>query len=183
MNWYSNTGRARLVRELMAKGFSVRKAEKTVNAVFDRMIAALRRGERVELPVGWIQAKLREGKPRTQVKRLSNIHTRKTRLVIARYAGRRRVVTFKPDESLDLTPLPTPPPPLTAEQVECRRLAAELLGKPVDDQVMAVLQQAADFPRPRPGALLNRLRTIRGKGLNCGLPESLAQHIHSHHWL
>jgi nucleoid DNA-binding protein len=87
MNWYSNTGRARLVRELMAKGFSVRKAEKTVNAVFDRMIAALRRGERVELPVGWIQAKLREGKPRTQVKRLSNIHTRKTRLVIARYAG------------------------------------------------------------------------------------------------
>ena len=57
MNWRSTGGKSGLVKMLMHEhGFSKRRAEKAVNAVFDCMIGALKRGEGVEIPVGRIRA-------------------------------------------------------------------------------------------------------------------------------
>jgi|GEM_PF-6826940 len=56
MNWNSTAGKSALVKMLMQEhGVSKRKSEKAVNAVFDCMARALRRGDQVELPIGWIQ--------------------------------------------------------------------------------------------------------------------------------
>ena len=55
MNWRSTAGKSGLIKMLMKEhGFSKRKAEKAVNAVFHCMARALRRGDEVELPIGWI---------------------------------------------------------------------------------------------------------------------------------
>ena len=58
---HSTKGKSGLIRELIAKGLSVRQAEKAVNAVFDCMSRAVRRGETVEIPGGTIQAKIMNG--------------------------------------------------------------------------------------------------------------------------
>ena len=56
MNWHSTAGKSALIKMLMKEhGFSKRKAEKAVNTVFYCMARALRRGDEVELPIGWIQ--------------------------------------------------------------------------------------------------------------------------------
>ena len=53
MNWRSTAGKSALIQMLMKEhGFSKRKSEKAVNAVFDCMARALRLGEVVELPIG-----------------------------------------------------------------------------------------------------------------------------------
>jgi nucleoid DNA-binding protein len=56
MDNHSTRGKSGLIRELMAKGLSVREAEKAVNAVFEVMTRAVKRGETVEIPGGttWI---------------------------------------------------------------------------------------------------------------------------------
>ncbi len=55
MNWRSTAGKSGLIQMLMKEhGFSKRKAEKAVNAVFDCMARALWHGKVVELPIGWI---------------------------------------------------------------------------------------------------------------------------------
>ena len=47
MNWRSTAGKSALAKMLMKEhGFSKRKSERAVNAVFDCMARALRRGER-----------------------------------------------------------------------------------------------------------------------------------------
>lgn len=183
MNSYSNTGRARLVRELMAKGLSVRKAEKAVNAVFERMTRALRRGEIVEIPGGWIQVKWYGGKPRREWHGFRNANTGKLGYRIVTYRGRRRVVKFKPDPKLDLARPPAPPPAYSAEQIECRKLAEELLGGTANDQVMARLERAAQHPTPKPGALLRRLRAIRDRGWHHRTAEELAASVASLYWV
>ena len=56
MNWGSKAGKSALIKMLMQEhGFSKRQSEKAVNAVFDLMARALRSGDEVELPIGWIQ--------------------------------------------------------------------------------------------------------------------------------
>ena len=64
MDNHSTKGKSGLIRELMAKGLSVREAEKAVNAVFDVMARGVGRGETVEIPGGTIQAKIMNGEPR-----------------------------------------------------------------------------------------------------------------------
>ena len=55
MHWNSNGGKSGLIKMLMKEhGVSKRKAEKAVNAVFDCMARALKRGECVDLPIGKI---------------------------------------------------------------------------------------------------------------------------------
>jgi nucleoid DNA-binding protein len=62
MNWGSTAGKSALVKMLMMEhGVSKRKSEKAVNAVFDCMARALRRGDEVELPIGWIHTAPRAG--------------------------------------------------------------------------------------------------------------------------
>jgi len=78
MNWRSNTGKSALIKMLMKEhGFSKRKSEKAVKAVFDCMARALRRGEEVELPIGWIRTASPPAKRKKQKwQRFKNIQTR-----------------------------------------------------------------------------------------------------------
>ena len=47
------------------------------------------------------------------------------------------------------------------EEAEARQLAATLLGRPVDNAIMATLQAGVDRHPNNPGALLRRLRTAK----------------------
>ena len=160
-------------------GFSVRKATKAVNAVFGCMARAVRRGEVVEVPGGTIRARTRQGKPRRRLQKFRNVQTGRPSFKLVDYPGRRRVVKFRPDESLDLTPLPVPPTP---EEIECRQLAAELLGHAVDDETMARLQQSADIHRPKPGNLLRRLKAAKSRSWYSRSTDELAYSIRQLYW-
>jgi hypothetical protein len=157
-------GKSRIVKDVIAKGFTARKAEKAVNAVINSWRLALWYSEPVEIPGGTIQSKLRRGRPHTKFRKFRNINTGKTDFAYISCPGRRRVVKFKPDLALDLTPLPPLPLPETAEQVEARQLASYLLGKAADKVVMAALQKAAELHRCMPGSLLLRLREYKDRG-------------------
>jgi nucleoid DNA-binding protein len=180
MDNHSTKGKSGLIRELMATGLSVRQAEKAVNAVFEVMVRAVKRGETVEIPGGTIRARIMNGKPRQAEQRFRNVQTGKIDFRVANYPGRRRVVKFKPDESLDLTPLPAPPTP---EEIECRQLAMELIGKPADDAVMESLKRAAALHPQKPGNLLARLRDRQQRGLRYSDAIGLAQDIEKLYWL
>jgi nucleoid DNA-binding protein len=180
---HSTKGKSGLIRELIAKGLSVCQAEKAVNAVFEVMTRAVKRGETVEIPGGTIQAKIMNGNPRRVSHRLRDVGTREITVKVINYRGRRRVVKFRPDESLDLTPLPVPPPPPTPEQFECRQLATELLAKAVDDQILAQLQESTDSPSSKPGALLRRLREVRNRGWRISSTEDLTAYLAKLYWV
>ena len=102
-------GKSTIVKDVMAQGFTARKAEKAVDVVFDCMKLGLWWGEPVEIPSGTIQAKIRKGKPRRMFQRFRGIQKGKILYRIVDYPGRRRVVKFAPNLDLDLTPLPSPP--------------------------------------------------------------------------
>ena len=183
MDNHSTKGKSGLIRELIAKGLSVRQAEKAVNAVFEVMTRAVKRGETVEIPGGSIQAKIMNGESRRASQRFRDVRTREITVKVINYRGRRRVVKFRPDESLDLTPLPAPPPPPTPEQFECRRLATELLAEAVDDQIMAKLQKGADIPSAKPGALLRRLKEVQNRGWRITCTEDLTACLAKLYWV
>ena len=180
MDNHSTKGKSGLIRELMAKGLSVRRAEKAVNAVFEVMTRGVERGETVEIPGGTIQAKIMNGQPRRAKQRFRNVRTGEIYSKVVTYPGRRRVVKFRPDESLDLTPLPAPP---TAEEIECRQLATELIGRPADDAVMESLKRAAALHPQKPGNLLARLRDRHQRGLRYSDASGLTADIEKVYWL
>jgi nucleoid DNA-binding protein len=183
MDNHSTKGKSGLIRDLMDKGFSVRRATKAVNAVFDSITRAVWRGEIVEIPGGTIQARSRKGTQRPRILSLRDVQTGRNRLKLAKFPGQRRVVKFRPDLNLDLTPLPVPPPPPTPEEIECRQLAAALLGHAVDDKTMGILQQSADFPRPKPGNLLRRLREAKSRSWYSKSTDELAHSIRQLYWV
>lgn len=177
-------GKRVIVKDVMAQGVTARKAVAAVNAVFDCMKLGLWWGEAVEVPGGTIQAKVRKGKPRRPLQKFRGIQTGEIEHRFVDLPGRRRVLKFTPDFSLDLTPLPPPLVPETPEQVELRQLASALLGKPVDKAIMAKLQAAVEVHTFKPGALLRRLRAIQSRGLQFDNDvHSLAQEITAHYWL
>ena len=180
MDNHSMKGKSGLIQELIAKGLSVRRAEKAVNAVFDCMTRAVWRGETVEIQGGTIRAKIMHGEPRRASQRFQDVRSRKIAVKVVNYPGRRRVVKFRPDESMDLTPLPVPPTP---EEIECRQLATELLAKAVDDQIMSQLQKGADFPSPEPGALLRRLKEVQSRGWPNRSTEDLTANLAKLYWM
>jgi nucleoid DNA-binding protein len=183
MDWRSNKGKSKLIRELMAKGFSVRKAEKAVNAIFSLMGRAVYRGEIVEIPGGTIQPWGREGKPHGHWHRFRNIATGKIQFRYVKYPGERRVIKFKPDLSLDLTPPPPPPRQLTPEEAEARRLASEILGRAADEAIMGMLENAMRSRPYKPGSMVRRLRELKARGRACRLPEQLAEAIADLYWI
>jgi len=79
MNWHSTAGKSALIKMLMQEhGVSKRKSEKAVNAVFDCMARALRRGDQVELPIGWLHiAAPPAKKPKRKFQEFRNIQTGK----------------------------------------------------------------------------------------------------------
>ena len=190
MDWYSNGGKSGLIRDVMAKGFSVRRSEKAVNAVFDCMRQALARDETVEVPGGSLRVQLWNGRASH---RFQNFRHMKNGLRFFRrvgYPGRRRVIRFDPDLSLNLdhcAEYPPPTIPITAcpwlfksqdpKQAEIWKLAAELLGAPVDTATVAVLQEAADRYSRHPEALLHMLRRRRERGHRQPTLEALAHDL------
>ena len=95
MNWASTKGKSALIKMLMKEhGFSKRKAEKAVNAVFTCMAAALRRGEIVELPIGRIWTASPPAKRKKQkLQKFRNIQTKTIMRRIVRYPD--KIIRFR----------------------------------------------------------------------------------------
>ncbi|HEY3412140.1 MAG TPA: HU family DNA-binding protein, partial [Armatimonadota bacterium] len=125
----SNVTKATLVKMLVEKGFSVRKATKGVNAVFAVMAKKLRYGEIVPLPGGF--ATLVSRTPRRELHRFRDIHTKKARYRIINYNKNKKAIKFTPTLELEFEPgrekrarlAPRPEPPTLKE---IRQLASEL---------------------------------------------------------
>jgi nucleoid DNA-binding protein len=173
-------GKSRIVKDVMAKGFTARKAEKAVDAVFSLMKVALQAGEPVDVPGGTLQAKARKGKPRMKSQRFRSVNNKRIAFKFVRYPGAHRVVKFAPDPNLDLEPPPLPEPP---EELEARAIASELLGMPASQAIMARLQQAVEVHRFKEGALLRRLRECKSRGRTFDNVEWLANQISAFYWL
>jgi len=111
MNWRSNAGKSALIKMLMKEhGFSKRKSEKAVNAVFDCMACALRRGETVELPIGWIRTALPPPKKKkVKLQRFKNIQTGTFFHRIARLPD--KIIRFRENPKLIVEGPGHPPPP------------------------------------------------------------------------
>jgi nucleoid DNA-binding protein len=177
-------GKSVIVKDLMAKGLTARKAEKAVNVVFDQMTLALCRGEKVAIPGGSIQAKPRKGKSRTEFHKFSNIQSNKPMYPLTSYPGGHRVVKFTPDLDLDVSLLPAPPVPEAPELVEARQLASYLLkGKPASEETMRMLQQAVEQRPHKPGALLRRLRELKSRGHISDHEFTLAASLYTLYWI
>ncbi|MEO8372991.1 MAG: HU family DNA-binding protein [Candidatus Solibacter sp.] len=174
-------GKSVIVKDVMAKGVTARKAEAAVKAVFDRMTLALCSGEKVEIPGGSIQAKLRKGKRCLKWQKFRNVHTDKTESKWTWYPGHHLVVKFTPDLELDVSPFPAPEAP---ELMEARQLATYLLkGKPAREEIMRTLQQAVEKRPHKPGALLRRLRELKSNGYLFDNDGTLASSLYNLYWI
>ena len=112
MNRRSRGGQSALIRILRLTGFSFRRAERGVQAVFELMIEALARGEAVEIPGGVLQCHTVTRTPRLKFSQLSNINTRKRVYRWVHFpGGPRRRIRFRADPRIDFAPLPAPPRP------------------------------------------------------------------------
>jgi nucleoid DNA-binding protein len=183
----SDSFRDQIIRYLHdEKGFSWPKAERGFRRVLDVIAENIRCGEVVELPgLGTIKSVL-STKPQPRYwKPLWNVHTGKAQYRVVPRQRRPRRITFKAHPWVDLTP---PPPPTPAE-IETRQLAAELLGRPVDDRIMAELQAGVDIHAHRPGALygpgalLRRLRHLKNRGRRFEDATSMAWAVAELYWI
>ena len=183
MNSYSDTGRTGLIRALMAKGYSARNAEKLVNAVFATMTRTLSRGEEVEIPGGKLILEQRKGQARLEPNHIfQNVQTGRPMVKPVRYKASRKVVKFVPDETLDLSPLLPAQPPARREMPEfaaCRKVASQLIEKPLDEPGMQLLLQAVYSHARSPIALLQALRERHQRGYRYKTLELLAADIGS----
>ena len=122
MNWRSTAGKSALIKMLMTEhGFSKRKSEKAVNAVFDCMARALRLGEIVELPIGWIHTAQPPAKRKKKKwQRFRNIQinrksqTKEIFSKIVTYPD--KIIRFRVRPEL-IVKGPGPPPPLRTEMI------------------------------------------------------------------
>jgi len=164
MNWRSTAGKSGLIQMLMKEhGFSKRKAEKAVNAVFDCMARALRLGEVVELPIGWIHTAARPPAKREKQKwqRFRNIQTKKISRSIVNYPD--KIIRFRANPRL-IVKGPGPPAPLSPDVInkgeELEQLLSRLGFPDVTGLDVESLLGAADGNLDW---LLSRLRTLVGE--------------------
>ena len=127
MNWKSTVGKSALIKMLIKEhGFSKRKAEKAVNAVFYCMARALRRGDQVELPIGWIQTASPPAKREKRTRqRFRNIQTKKISFKTVRYPD--KIIRFRAKPEL-IVKGPFPPPPLTPGMINKGEELEQLLA-------------------------------------------------------
>jgi nucleoid DNA-binding protein len=128
MNWRSTAGKSGLIQMLMTEhGFSKRKAEKAVNAVFDCMARALRLGEVVELPIGWMQTARPPAKREKQKwQRFRNIQTKKISRSIVNYPD--KIIRFRANPRL-IVKGPGPPAPLSPDVINKGEELEQLLSR------------------------------------------------------
>jgi nucleoid DNA-binding protein len=113
--------------------FSKRKSEKAVNAVFDCMARALRLGEIVELPIGWIHTARPPAKRKKQkLQKFRNIQinrksqTKEIFSKIVTYPD--KIIRFRANPRLiEKGPFP-PPPPLRPEMINKGEELEQLLA-------------------------------------------------------
>ena len=119
MNWHSTAGKSALIKMLMKEhNFSKRKAEKAVNAVFNCMARALRRGDEVELPIGWIQtARPPAKRKKCKWQRFRNIQINRksqTKEIFSKFVTYPdKIIRFRANPRL-IVKGPFPPPPLSS---------------------------------------------------------------------
>jgi nucleoid DNA-binding protein len=158
MNWHSTKGKSGLIKMLMKEhGFSKRKSEKAVNAVFACMAAALRKGEEVELPIGWIRTALAPAKREKQkLQKFRNIQTKKASFRLVRYPD--KIIRFRGNPELNIEGTEPPPSPeMTNKGEELEQLLAGLGFPDVTGLDLGSLIGAADGNLDW---LLSRLRTL-----------------------
>ena len=162
MNWRSTAGKSALAKMLMKEhGFSKRKSERAVNAVFNCMARALRCGDIVELPIGWMHtAVLPAKRAKRKFQRFRDIQTGETSLRLVTYPD--KIIRFRANPRLiKKGPFPPPPelgqllsrlgfPDVTAQDVK------SLLAASVDPNKSCA---AADLPGYM-DRLLDRLREL-----------------------
>ncbi len=162
MTWGSKKGKSRLIRELMDRGFSARRAERAVNAVFRLLGDAVARGETVEVPGGWIEARNASARSRRELRRFTHRSTGKQfyRLVI--YGSRRRI-RFRPNPALASMIEADKPkaPPIAPELRLVAGTAAALLGSTLGSRDLELLLEAASGSV---SALLHRLEQLSQRG-------------------
>ena len=166
MNWRSTAGKSGLVKMLMKEhGFSKRKSEKAVNAVFYCMARALWRGDIVELPIGWMQTAsppAKRGKRKYQ--RFKNIQTDRnsqTKGIFSKWVTYPdKIIRFRVNPKLiEKGPFPPPPPsPELIKKVEELDQLLSTLGFPdVTGLELGRLLRAAE---ENLDWLLSRMRTL-----------------------
>jgi hypothetical protein len=110
MNWHSTGGKSGLVKMLMREhGLSKRQAGRAVNAVFDCMIGALKRGEGVEIPVGRIRAvRAPANRQRSVDQKFRNIQNQALFSRLVQHP--KRIIRFSPDRTqIRREPVACPP--------------------------------------------------------------------------
>ena len=155
MNWHSTAGKSALIKMLMKEhGFSKRKAEKAVNAVFHCMARALRRGDEVELPIGWIHtARPPAKRKKRKLQRFRNIQinrksqTKEIFSKIVPYPD--KIIRFRANPRL-IVKGPFPPPPLSPEMInkgeELEQLFLRLMGREINEPELRSLLAASVDP-------------------------------------
>lgn len=145
-------------------GISKRKAAAAVNAVFDQMARALRRGEEVELPIGWIQAVQRPPgrKPRV-IQRFRKIQTGK---IDFKYTHQpQRIIRFRRRPGLvfpgaEAYSSPAGDTELSRQGEEVARLFTKLTGRALTMPELQALMAAAVDPNKNaesPAVIMPRL--------------------------
>jgi nucleoid DNA-binding protein len=182
MNWRSQAGKSSLIKMLMQKhGFSKRKAERGVNGVFACMARALARGEKVELPVGWMQAVSPPPGHKSRVRqRFRNIRTGKIFYRIARHPN--RIIRFRPNPKLiEKGAFPPPPSSKRLEKgEELDQLLAQLGFPDFTLPDVKSLLAAADADLDR---LLARLRLLAREGRKFSNFHILRDTVRQMYWI
>lgn len=189
MNWRSNAGKSALIKMLMKEhGFSKRKSEKAVKAVFDCMARALRRGEEVELPIGWIQTALPPAKRKKRKwQRFRNIQinrksqTKEIFSKIVTYPDKIIRFRVKP-ELIERGPVPPPPPgpELVCQGEQLEQLLAQLGFPELAGPNLESLLSAADANLDR---LLSRLRILVREERKFTYFEVLVNSVRQMYWV
>jgi nucleoid DNA-binding protein len=183
MSWNSKGGKSVLIRMLMKEhGISKRKAEKAVNAVFDCMARALRRGEVVELPIGWIRATRRPAKGKKQkLQKFRDIQTGEISHRIVRYPD--KIIRFRAKPEL-IRRGPEPPSPPSPEMIqkgeELEQLLTSLEFPNVTTQDLDSLFGAAEGNLDW---LLSRLRTLAQEERKFANFSILCGTVHQLYWI
>src|ERR1017187_3803253 len=160
MNWKSTAGKSALIKMLIKEhGFSKRKAENAVNAVFYCMARALRRGDEVELPIGWIQTASPPANREKQTRqRFRNIQTKKISFKTVRYPD--KIIRFRAKPEL-IVKGPFPPPPLIPEMInKGEELEKLLTGLGFPDVAMLGLESLVGAAEANLNWLLSRLQLL-----------------------
>jgi hypothetical protein len=164
----SKLNKGKLVRILIEKGFSTRRARKAVNAVFAIWAKHLKYGETVAVPGGKLRVVHKEKEHRFQ--RLYHFPTKKAKYRIVHRNRQKKAIVFLPALKLPFQPDPkakAPEAPFIERPAmrEVRQLMSDLLGYPATDYELSRVAVELMNCGARPTALVERLRFVKGKAL------------------